>query len=143
VQDQHLSCPSVLCNHKKKRKSLLDCNNIQILHFEKETKVMANYFERTTCIRSIKESLSVTSIQAHPETPSATPSTPQYLTKVMAGRPENCNNARRRIKVQEIVYFVRMRNHTCSNHKCKLQFALHITQSVTLIIPAANLFACI
>jgi hypothetical protein len=57
----------------------------------------------------------------------------------MASRPENCNNARRRIKVQEIVYFVRKRNDTCSNHKCKLHFALHITQSFTLIIPSANL----
>jgi len=65
-----------LQSQNKEKKSLLECNNIQMLHFEKETKGMANFFERTTCIRSIKESLSVTSIQAHPETPSATPNTP-------------------------------------------------------------------
>ncbi len=37
---------------------------------------MVNFFEGTTCIRSKKESLLVTSIQAHPKTPLATPNTP-------------------------------------------------------------------
>jgi hypothetical protein len=65
-----------LQSQNKEEKSLLDYNNIQSLHFEKETKGWLMFLKKPHALDPKKESLSVTSRQVHLKTPSATLSTP-------------------------------------------------------------------